>query len=182
MAPFAFCIVEDDWETVARTLAQLHVALDDGLEHQFLEVALHLVVNLVGKAEAAVVHRKQETFYLEFRIQLALDDLDGVEQFADTFQCKVFTLHWDDHAVGCGKRVHCDETQRWGTVDEDIIVFFADRVAADFLITFSRFLRLSISISAPTKVDVARDDVESVDVGSVDGITHICMVDDALIE
>ena len=76
---------------MARTLAQFHVALDDSLEYQFLEVALHLVVNLVGESEAAVVHRQQETFYFELRIQLALDDLDGVEQLADSFQCKVFT-------------------------------------------------------------------------------------------
>ena len=73
---------------MARTLAQFHVALDDSLEYQFLEVALHLVVNLVGESEAAVVHRQQETFYFELRIQLALDDLDGVEQLADSSSAK----------------------------------------------------------------------------------------------
>ena len=44
----ALCIVEDDWESVARAFAQFHVALNHRLEHQFLEVALHLVVNLVA--------------------------------------------------------------------------------------------------------------------------------------
>ena len=50
LGSIAFCIVKDNWETMARALAQLHVALDYGLEHQFLEVAFHLVVYLVGKA------------------------------------------------------------------------------------------------------------------------------------
>ena len=51
LGTIALCIVEDDRETVARTFAQLHVARNHRLEHQFLEVALHLVVNLVGESE-----------------------------------------------------------------------------------------------------------------------------------
>lgn len=49
------------------------------------------------------------------------------------------------------------------------------------MITFA-ILKVEHFYLSSYKIDVARHDVESVDVGSVDGITHICMVDDALIE
>ncbi len=181
LAPFDFCIVEDDWETVARTFAQLHVALDDGLEHQFLEVSLHLVVNLVGKAETAVVHGEQEAFDLEFRVELALDDLDGVEQFADTFKSEIFALHRDDDAVGCCQRVDGDESERRRTVDEDVVIFVADRLqeCLDHLLAILEIQHLYLGTH---QVDMARNDVESINVGGVDGIADICMVDDALVE
>ena len=43
-------VVQDDGQSVAGAFAQLDIALYDGLEDQLLEVALHLVVNLVGQA------------------------------------------------------------------------------------------------------------------------------------
>ena len=45
-----------DGQSVAGTLGELDVALYDGAEDQFLEVALHLVVDLAGQTQAAVVH------------------------------------------------------------------------------------------------------------------------------
>ena len=78
-------VVENDGQTVAGAFRELHVALDDGLENQFLEMAFHLVVDLVGQAQTTVVHGQQESLDLQFRVEFALDDLDGVEQFADTF-------------------------------------------------------------------------------------------------
>ena len=104
------CVVEDDGKAVALALAQLHVALDDGLEHQLLEVALHLVVNLVGQTQTAVVHGKQEALYLELGVELAFDNLYRVEQLADAFQGKVFALNRNDDAVGCCQRVDCDSS------------------------------------------------------------------------
>ena len=94
------------------SVAQFHVALDDGLEHQFLEVAFHFVVDLVGLSQARVVHRQQEAFDFEGRVQLRLDDLDGVQQLADAFEREVFGLHGDDDRVGGGKRVDGNESQR----------------------------------------------------------------------
>ena len=58
----AFSIVKDDWQTVARALAQFHIALDNGFENQFLEMSLYLIVNLIGKAKTAIVHCQQEAF------------------------------------------------------------------------------------------------------------------------
>ena len=81
-------IVQDDRQAVARTFAELHVSLNHRLEDQLLEVPLHLVVNLVSQTQTTVVHRQEKTFDFQFRVQFALNNLDGVEQFADTFQGK----------------------------------------------------------------------------------------------
>ena len=70
-------------------------------------MALHLVVDLVGKAQAAVIHREQETLYLECRIEPTLDYLDGVEQLADALQREVLTLHGYDDRVGGGECIDC---------------------------------------------------------------------------
>ena len=85
---FAACrlsVVENNGQAVTWTFAQFHIALYHRFEHQFLEMSLYLIVDLVGQAQAAVVHREQETLNFQLRIQLALDDFDGVEQLADTF-------------------------------------------------------------------------------------------------
>ena len=86
---------------MAGGFAEAYIALDDGVEDQFLEVAAHLVEHLVAQAEARVVHREQEAFDAESGVELRLDDLDGIEQFADTFKGKVLALHGDDDRVGC---------------------------------------------------------------------------------
>ena len=105
------CIVEDGGQSVTGSLAELHVALDDGIEHEFLEVALHLVVDLVGQAQTTVVHRQQEALDLEFGIELSLDDTYGVEQLGDTLQGEVLALHRDDDALRCRKGIDGDESQ-----------------------------------------------------------------------
>ena len=174
-------VVENDGKAMALTLAQLDVALDDGLEYQLLEVALHLIVNLVGKAKTTVVHGEQETFDLELGVELALDNLDGVEQLADTLKSKVFALYGDDDAVGCCERVDCDETQRWRAVDEDEVVFLTDG-GKQVLDNPFAVLQIEHLYLGTYQVDVAGDDVETIYVSGVDGVTNICVVDDALVE
>ena len=103
-------IVEYDRQSVAWALAKLDVALDDGLENEFLEVTFHLVVDLVGQSEAAVIHGQEEPFYLESWVELALNDLDGVEQLANSLECEVLTLHGNDDRIGCCQCIHGDES------------------------------------------------------------------------
>ena len=78
LSPFRFGIIQNDRHAVAGSFAQLHVTHDNRFEDQFLEVAFHFVVYLVGQAEPAVEHRQQKTFYLQFRVKPFLDNFDGV--------------------------------------------------------------------------------------------------------
>ena len=112
LAACALCVVEDGRQTVAWTLAEFDISLDDGFEHQFLEMPFHLVIDLVGQTKAAVVHCQQESLDFQMRIEFALDDFDGVEQLADAFEREILALDGDNHGVGCGKRIDRDEPQR----------------------------------------------------------------------
>ena len=73
------CIVQDGGQSVAGRFAQFYIALDNGAEHQFLEVAFYFIVYLVGLSQARIVHGQQESFDFECGVQLGLDDFDGVQ-------------------------------------------------------------------------------------------------------
>ena len=88
---------------MAGRLAEFDIALDDGLEDQFLEVAFDLLENLVGKSESRIIHCEEESFYFECGIEFRLDDFNGVEQFANSFECEVFALNRNDDGIGCSK-------------------------------------------------------------------------------
>ena len=164
-----------------RSLREFHVTLDDGLEHQFLEVTFHLVVNLVGQTQTGIVHREQETLDFQFRVQFALDNLDGIEKFRDTLQCKILTLHGDNHRVGCRQCIDRDEAKRRRAVDENIVVFVFDgsKQIADHLLTVLDVEHFNFRTH---QVDVARYDVQSFNVGRVHRLAHVGMVDDTLVE
>lgn len=83
-----FCIVKNYRKTMTGSLRQFHVALDDRLKYQFLEVAFHLVVYLACQTQTTVVHCEQESLNLELRVQFALDNPYSVKEFADAFKAK----------------------------------------------------------------------------------------------
>ena len=99
------------------TFTELNVTLDNRLKHQFLEVSFHLVIDLSGKTQTLIVHRQQKTLDLKLRIEFTLDNLDSVEQFADTFQSKILTLNGNDYRVSCRERVDSNQSQGRTAVD-----------------------------------------------------------------
>ena len=93
---------------MAWCLRKLDVSLYHGLEDKFLEVAFHLIVYLVGQAQARIVHGEQEALNFQFRVQTALNDFYGVEQLAYSLQCEILTLHRYYHGVCRRQRVDGD--------------------------------------------------------------------------
>ena len=104
-------VVENGWQTVAWSLAQTNVAWDHGAEHHVAEVAFQLFVDLVGKAEACVVHGEQETLDLERWVEFRLDDAHGVEQLADALKCEILGLYRDNHRIGSCESVHGNQSE-----------------------------------------------------------------------
>src|ERR1043165_1398665 len=113
----AVCIVKQCRLTKAWRFTQTRIAMYDGIEHQVFKVILNFFHYLVTQAQTAVVHRHQDTFYLELGIDACLYDLDRVQQLTQTFQGKVLALHGYNNAVGCCKGIHRYQTQRWRKVD-----------------------------------------------------------------
>ena len=88
-------------------------------------MALHLFVHLIAQTQTVVVHREQEAFDLQGRIQLRLDDLDRIQQFSDALQRKELALYRDDDAVAGRQGIDRDQAQRRTAVDQDIVIFVA---------------------------------------------------------
>ena len=84
---------------MAWALTEFYIALNDGLEHQFLEMPLHLVINLIGQAQTAVIHGEQEPFYLKFRVEFALDDADDAAWFEVQINDNTLTLYHAQHRM-----------------------------------------------------------------------------------
>ena len=166
---------------MAWTFAKFYVALNHGLEYQLLEVSLHLVVNLVGKTKTTIVHGEKETLYFEFRIKFALNNLDSVEEFADSLKGEVFALHRYYHRVGSSQGINCDKTQRRRAVDENIVVVVSDRSQQLLYYLFTVFDIQHFYFCA-YKVDMAWYDVESVDISSIDSVSYVGVVNDTFIE
>ncbi len=119
-------IVEDGGNAVAGCFAELDIALDDCLEYEFAEVALHLFVDLVCQSQTTIIHSQEEALNLEAGIHACLDYLYGVEQLADAFQSEVLSFDCDDDTVSFGQGVHCDEAKAGTAVDEDVVVILDD--------------------------------------------------------
>ena len=143
-------------------------------------MTFHFVVYLVGQFQSAVIHCQQETFNFQFRVELALDYFYCVQQFADSFQGEIFALYRDYDRVCRSKGVDSDESKRRGTVYQNEIVVVFNRGQQFFYHLLSMLYVEHFYFSA-NQVDVARDDVKSVDVCCVYGVTHVCSVDYAFV-
>ena len=124
----AIGIVEQSWQTVARSLTQLDIALDDGLEDQVLEVLLDLLIDLIVEPSTAIVHSHQEAFDLQPCIETLADDTDGIQELRDTLEGEVLALHGDQDGVRRYQRIDRDQAQRRGAVDKDIVVAVDERL------------------------------------------------------
>ena len=176
-----FGVVEYGGKSVARGFGEFHVALDDGFEYEFLKVALHLVVDLVGEAESRVVHGEEEPFNLERRIEFLLYNLYSIEQFTDAFKGEIFTLHGDDDGVGSGQGIDGDESERRRAVNEYVVVLFVDGCEKTFEDKFAPLETQHFDFCA-YEVNVGRNNVEPFDVGGVDGFVNVHSVDDTFVD
>ena len=161
--------------------AELDVALDDGLEDELAEVTLHLFVDLVGEAQAAVVHGQEEAFYLEARVHARLHYLDGVEQFADAFEGEVLALYGYDDAVGCRQGVDRDESEAGAAVDEDVVVVLYDG-GKQFLHDALLVLEVQQFYLSSDEVDVGGHDVEPFDVGGIDDVADVNLSEQGVVD
>ena len=107
----AIGIVEQSWQTVARCLTQLDIALDDGLEDQVFEVLLDLLIDLIVEPSTAIVHGHQEAFDLQPCIETLADDTDGIQELRDPLEGEVLALHGDEHGVCCYESIDGDQAE-----------------------------------------------------------------------
>src|ERR1700761_3447054 len=87
----------DHRQTIARRLGDSDAPRDDSLEDQVGEVRPQLRLDVLGQPRALVVHRHQQSRYLQLRVELTPDQAEGLEELDEALERQVLGLHRDDH-------------------------------------------------------------------------------------
>src|ERR1051326_1524177 len=116
-------VVEQRRLPVARALAQAHVARDDGVKQQLGKMLADLVGDLVREVVPDIEHREQDAFEMEAGVQLALDELDRLEERREPFERVVLALQRHEDGIGRGERVQREQAERRRTVEQYEIEF-----------------------------------------------------------
>ena len=86
-------------------------------------MAFQLLVNLICKTQAGIVHREQEALYLQRGIEAALYNTYGIEQLTDAFKSEILGLYRDYNRVGGREGVHSNKAERRRAVNKYKVVF-----------------------------------------------------------
>jgi hypothetical protein len=115
-------VVEHDGHAVAGSLCQTDIARDHCFKDLCAEEAAQIGGNLLGKRGAVVVHRQQDAFDREGRINRSAKAHQSVEELGDAFQRQELALNGYEDGVGGGQGVDSQKIKRWGAIDEDVVV------------------------------------------------------------
>ena len=86
-------------------------------------MAFQLLVNLICKTQAGIVHSQQEALYLQRGIEAALYNTYGIEQLTDAFKSEILGLYRDYNRVGGREGVHSNKAERRRAVNKYKVVF-----------------------------------------------------------
>src|SRR3954451_13119794 len=101
---------------IANGLADLRV------EDEISEVLLQDLDGLARVQRPAVEHRRQDPLDLDDGVQVLPDHRERVLELDQAAQREVLALHRDDHARRRDQRVDREQPERWGRVDQDVVV------------------------------------------------------------
>src|SRR6185436_5037901 len=112
--------------------ADLGIAVDDGVEHHFVEMLAYFAHYLVAQAETTVVHGHEDTLYHQLLVEAALYYFDRIEQLAQAFKGEELGLYRHNHRIGRSKGIHGNKTQGGRAIDNDKIVVVSYRFQQGF--------------------------------------------------
>ncbi len=98
-------VVEQHRQSVARGLGKAYIAGNDRGENLIAKMGTDLFADLMGKVVAPIKHGQQDTQHLEFRIELLLNQPDGLHQLTQTLHGIEFTLQRDSAAASEAARL-----------------------------------------------------------------------------
>ena len=75
---------------------------------------------------------KYNSLHLQIWIQSFLYQVNGVNQLADSFQCIIFTLNWNQYGICCCHSIYCQHIQRWRTINNNKIIIVPDIIYCIF--------------------------------------------------
>ena len=96
---------------MAGRFSEPYIPRDNGLEHLLLEVVLDLFLNLLGELRTQVKHGQDNTKDLDIRIELLLNDIDGLDELSQTFESILLTLDGNDDLIRCSQCIDREKTE-----------------------------------------------------------------------
>jgi hypothetical protein len=112
---------------VTRSFGQTNISWNDGCENLRAEEAAQVGGHLARERGALVIHREQDSFDAERRIQRAANAHQCIEKFGDAFESVVFALDRNEDGVAGDERIQRKQVQRGRAVndDESVILFYS---------------------------------------------------------
>src|SRR5690606_3952274 len=144
-------VVDDDRLSKARRFREADVTRDRRSEHFVPEILFRLLRDLARQVEPLVVHGEEDTFDLEARVQVPLDQPHGVQELRETLQRVELALDRDEYSIGRCQRVEREEAERRGAIDQDEVVLLAD--------PFQRPTENELALGPPDQLDLGADQV-----------------------
>jgi hypothetical protein len=159
-------IILDDRKAVAGRFSKPNRTRDDRLKDFFPERIAHARHHFMAQVGARVVHRQHDAFQLQRRVAAdALDALDHLENFRESFEREVFALQRNQHGVGRGQRIRHEHAERRRAIDQDEL---RDRPARAIVLQHAAQTGQAVLIGgelnfASGEIEFGRDDVQALE-------------------
>ena len=125
---------------------------DNDLEHWAGEMGLNLLNYLIRQAISIVVHRQHDPFDLKSGVGRATHQRNGADQLAQPLQRIIFALDRDQDRVGRRQGIECQQAERRGTVNDQVVVVAQRR--------FDRFTQQIFAAGERGHLDFGADQID----------------------
>jgi hypothetical protein len=154
-------VVEHHRHAVAWSLGKADIPRNYAFKYLGPEEASEIGRHLLRKGCAVIVHRQKNPFDRKGWIDRAAKARERVEKFRDALERQELALNRHKDRVACGQRVHGEDIERWWAINDNELVFLAERLDHLPQAIFSIFHRDQLDRGAD-KVLIRWDQVEAV--------------------
>ena len=74
-------------------------------------MGLHVLDDLLGQVRPGVVHREHDSLHIQMLIQSFANQVDGVDQLAQSLEGIVLALDGNQHGIRCHHGIDCQNIQ-----------------------------------------------------------------------
>ncbi len=123
---FTMYVVEHYWHAVAWRFCQAYISRNDGFEDLCTEKAAKIGGYLLRECGAVVVHREENAFDGERRIDGAAEAHQRVEKLGYAFEGQILALNRDQDGIAGCESIQSEKIERWRAIDQDVVVACLD--------------------------------------------------------
>ena len=130
-------VVEDHWHPVTGGLGQTYIARYDTFKYLGSEEAAQILRDLLRKRGAVVVHRKEDAFDSERRIDRTAKAHESIKELGYALERQIFALNRNEYGIGCSERVESKKVEGRRAVEKNECIAMTDAVDDRFQAIFA---------------------------------------------